>query len=138
MRQAAFLALSLLNILSLSAQPVASRDWQSGKITRAGQPKRSKPEPYEVWNPWLTHWYTVETNSAIIKATEMVPAGVRRQGTRADLDRDPAMAFAAGESVRFALQDQPPDPKKKRELYILDRKGKQHTLTVDEIVPRGT
>jgi hypothetical protein len=127
-------ALSLPSVVPASAQPV----WQSGKIVRAEQPERRKPEPYEVWNPWLTHWYTIDTGSAVIKATEMVPSGVRRQGTRADLDRDPPMAFRAGESVRFTLQDPPPGPKKKRELYVLDRKGKQHTLTVDTIVPHGT
>lgn len=134
MRPAALLAF-VLSVLSFVPAP-AQRVWQTGKITRAEQPERRKPEPYEVWNPWLTHWYTIDTGSVAIKATEMVPWGVRRQGTRGDVDRDPPMAFRTGESVRFALQDPPPDPKKKRELYLLDRNGKQHTLTVDKIVPR--
>lgn len=121
--------------------PVANgRVWQSGKITRAEQPERRKPEPYEVWNPLLTHWYTLETPSATIKATEMVPSGVKRQpgAVSGDVDRAPAMAFRVGETVRFSVQERLTHPNAQRELYVLDRKGKEHTLTVDVIVSHGT
>jgi hypothetical protein len=111
------------------------RDWQTGKITRAEEPKRRKPEP-EVWNPSLTHWYTIETKSEIIRATEMVPAGVKRSPL--GVDREPPLSFGMGQDVKFSLQTPPPtDPKKARELYVLDRKGKEHVLTVDQIVPKA-
>jgi hypothetical protein len=127
------LALSILLPLAEAAFS-QRRDWQTGKITRAEEPKRRKPE-LEVWNPWLTHWYTIETKSELIRATEMVPAGVKRNPS--GVDRDPPMSFAMGQEVRFSLQIPPlADRKKPRELYLLDRKGKGHILTVDQIVPK--
>lgn len=109
--------------------------WKTGKIVRAEQPKRKKPEPYEVWNPALTHWYTLETPSETIKATETVPAGAKwgPGTTSGGVDRDPPMAFSVGQTVKFSLHDQPPDSSRKRELYVLDRKGKKHILTVDSV-----
>ncbi len=123
--------------IAVCALAQTGSSWESGKIIRAEQPERKKPEPYEVWNPMLTHWYTIEGPSVTIRATEMVPAGVkRRAGTLSgDADRNPPMAFQAGETVRFRLQAPPPDPKKKREVHVVDRKGKTHILTVDELVP---
>jgi hypothetical protein len=121
---------------SAGAFAADNRPWQVGKIIRAEQPQRAKPE-IEVWNPSLTHWYAIESDSVIIKATETVPEGVKRRGTSADLDRDPRMAFRVHDVVKFALGEQPPDPKAPRELFVLDRKGREHTLTVDEIAPKG-
>jgi hypothetical protein len=113
-----------------------NRPWKMGKVTRADQSKRIKPE-IEVWHPSLTHWYTFETNSAIVKATETVPAGVKRRGSVADLDRDPPMAFRVGETVKFAVGEPPPDPKTLRELFVIDRKGKEHILTIDGIMQKA-
>ena len=42
-----------------------------------------------------------------------------------------------GQEVKFSLQTPPPtDPKKARELFLLDRKGKEHVLSVDQSVPK--
>lgn len=127
------LALSIILLLGEAAFS-QQRDWQTGKITRAEEPKRRKPE-LEVWNPWLTHWYTIETESELIRATEMVPAGVKLDPL--GVDRDPPMSFAMGQEVKFSVQIPPSaDRKKPSELYVLDRKGKGHSLTVDQIVPK--
>ena len=105
-----------------------------GEVTRAEEPERSKSE-HEVWNPSLTHWYTIETKTELIRVTEMVPAGVKRNPL--GVDRDPPLSFGMGQEVKFSLQTPPPtDPKKARELFLLDRKGKEHVLSVDQIVPK--
>jgi hypothetical protein len=129
------LALAMLLLLVEAAFSDQQREWQTGKITRAEEPKRRKPE-HEVWNPWLAHWYTIETKSELIRATEMVPARVKREPL--GVDREPPMSFGMGQEVRVSLQTPPPtDRGKPRELYVRDRKGKEHVLTVDQIVPRN-
>jgi hypothetical protein len=65
----------------------------------------------------------------------MVPAGVKRNPL--GVDRDPPLSFGTGQEVKFSIQTPPPtDPKNARELYVLDRTGKEHVLTVNQIVPR--
>lgn len=111
--------------------------WQTATITSATEPQHSRAE-IEVWNPWLTHWYTIETDSEIVKATEMVPAGVKRRGTAADAQRRPPMSFRAGETVTVALGEPPLDSKARRTLFAIDRKGKEHILTVDAILAKNS
>lgn len=43
------------------------------------------------------------------------------------------MAFQIGEKVKVAIGEPPLDPKAPRELFVIDRKGREHILTVDRI-----
>ena len=116
--------------IKVCALAADGRSWQTGKVARAEQSKRDKPN-HEIWNPWLTHWYTIENASQLIEATEMVPPRTRGRAPGTP------MSFGVGETVKFAIGEVPADSSTPRSLFVVDRKGKEHILTIDQITPTG-
>lgn len=106
---------------------------QTGRIVRA----EVAPRPYV--NGWFAHWYTIKTSSGVISFTQMVsPRGHLPPGwpgSALPRQAGPDLSFRVGEEVRFAIQYGPLEPNKPREIYVLDREGKEHLLTIDEIWP---
>lgn len=133
--------LMLVLTLVLFALPASAKDaraWQTAKIVTAEQPKMVVPGG---WNPKVTHYYTIETKSERIQATEMVPVVSRKTGPTIGPQVSPVLSFQVGQEVKIAFEE--PAKSKTRstgkpDLYVLDSKRKEHILTIEERTPKET